>query len=139
MELWVVFLFAGIIILAAAMLFLMSIGKRCKKHLNVEHYRTKCLEIEHHLRRDDVSSYHMSILNGDKLVDQAMRDLGVKGETMGERLKNSVSKFSDRNGIWVAHKLRNRIAHESDVIITYDEAQYALKCFRRALKDLGAI
>ncbi len=81
----------------------------------------------------------MSVLNADKLVDQALRDLGIKGQTMGERMKNSVTLFSDRNGIWTAHKLRNTIAHESDARVTYEDAKYALSCFRQALKDLGAI
>jgi hypothetical protein len=139
MDFTIVFLFAGILVLAALMLFIFSIGKKCKHTLNVEHYRVKCLSIEQHLKKDDPSTYQMAILNGDKLVDQAMRESGVKGQTMGERLKNSVEKFSDRNGIWVAHKLRNRIAHESDIEITYEEARYALSCFRKALKDLGAI
>jgi len=58
---------------------------------------------------------------------------------MGERMKNSAPMFSDRNGIWTAHKLRNTIAHESDVNVTYDEARLALQAFRKALKDLGAI
>jgi hypothetical protein len=79
------------------------------------------------------------VLNADKLVDQALRESGINGETMGERLKSSATKFSDLNGLWTAHKLRNRIAHEPDVAVSYDEARYALNCFRKALKDLGAI
>ncbi len=139
MDLMIVFLFAGLIILAALILFLFSFGKRCKKHLNVDHYRVKCLAIEQQLKKDEPSTYQISVLNADKLVDQVLRDCGYKGETMGERLRSSVEKYSDRNGIWTAHKLRNRIAHEPDIAVTYDEARYALKSFRRALKDLGAI
>ena len=58
---------------------------------------------------------------------------------MGERLKNASNLFSNRNGLWDAHKLRNRIAHESDVRVTYSDAQHALANFRQALKNLGAI
>jgi transposase len=81
----------------------------------------------------------LAVLNADKLVDLALRQCGVRGETMGERLKNDASKFSDINGLWTAHKLRNRIAHESDVVVNYDEARHALGYFKKALKDLGAI
>ena len=133
--------FLAIILIAGALLFAMvsSIYKKGVKKLDVEHFRTKCLEIEHKLKKDETSSYHLSVLDADKLVDQALKGRGIKGKTMGERMKNSASMFSDRNGIWTAHKLRNTIAHESDVNVTYDQARYALQAFRKALKDLGAI
>ena len=141
MSYTIVLLFAGIIIIGALMFAFigkMTRGKR-KKHLNIEQYRVKCLAIENQLKRDNPSSYHLSVLNADKLVDQALKESGVNGETMGDRLKNSISLISDQNGIWTAHKLRNRIAHDTDVSVSYDEACYALSCFRKALKDLGAI
>ncbi|MFZ2125615.1 MAG: hypothetical protein WA087_01970 [Candidatus Saccharimonadales bacterium] len=139
MNIYVVFLFAGIIILAALILFLMNFGRKCNKILDVEGYRAKCLSIEHQLIKDEPSSYQLSVLNADKLVDQAMREIGIKGQTMGERMRNSTIKFTDINGFWTAHKLRNKIAHESDTVVSYEEARYALNSFRKALKDLGAI
>ena len=133
--------FLAIILIVGALLFALisNISKKGAKKLDVEHFRTKCLEIEHKLKKDEPSSYHLSVLDADKLVDCVLKARGVKGETMGERMKNSVSLFSDRNGVWMAHKLRNRIAHESDAKVSYDEARYALLAFRKALKDLGAI
>lgn len=135
----IIFFFAAVIIVGALLLFFICISKKGVKHLDVENYRVKCLTIEHQLKQDELSSYHLSVLNADKLVDQALRELGVKGQTMGERMKNSASRFSDRNGIWEAHKLRNVIAHESEAVVTYEEARRALYFFRKALKDLGAI
>jgi len=139
MDLTIVFLFVGIILLAAFLLFIMSFGKKRCRIVDVEKYRVKYLKIEQQLKKSEPSTYHMSVLNGDKLVDEAMKELGARGETMGERLKYFVARFSDRNGIWTAHKLRNRIAHESDIVVTYEDAKYALNNFRKALKDLGAI
>ncbi len=135
----IILLFAAIIIIGALLFALTCITKKGTKHLDVEHYRVKYLEIENHLKRDELSSYHLSVLNADKLVDQALRERGFRGQTMGDRMKNSGSLFSDRNGIWTAHKLRNKIAHEPDAMVTYEEARYALACFKKALKDLGAI
>lgn len=139
MDQSIVFLFAAIIIVAAIMFALICVTKKVGKHIDVEKYRAKCLEIEHQLKPDEPSSYQLCVLNGDKLVDQALRDLGIKGQTMGERLKNSASMYSDRNGIWTAHKIRNVIAHETNAVVTYEQAKRALSCFRQALKDLGAI
>ena len=139
MEQSIIFIFAGIIIIGALLFAFICVTKKGVKRLDVERYRVKYLVIENSLKRDEPSSYHLSVLNADKLVDQALRERGARGKTMGERMKSSVALFSDRNGIWTAHKLRNMVAHEPDAKVTYDQARHALTCFRKALKDLGAI
>lgn len=139
MDYSIIFVLAALVIAMAIVLVLLFVNKKGKKYLDVERYRVKCLAIEQQLKKEDISSYQLTVLNADKLVDSALRELGFKGNTMGERLKSAVDKFSDRNSIWIAHKLRNTIAHETDVRVTYEEARYALISFRKALKDLGAI
>jgi len=139
MNLSIIFFLSAVIIVGALLLLAILFNKKGIKHLDVEKYRVKCLAIEHQLKKEEPSSYHLAVLNGDKLVDQALRELGIKGQTMGERMKNSSTQFSDRNGIWTAHKLRNVIAHETDAYVTYESARQALNNFRQALKDLGAI
>ena len=135
----IVFVFAGIIIIAGLLLALISLTKKGVKRLDVDKYRVKYLAIEQQLKKDEQSSYHLCILNADKLLDHALIERGLKGKTMGERMINAKTMFSNNNEVWTAHKLRNRIAHEHDVKITYDETRYALAYFKRALKDLGAI
>jgi hypothetical protein len=135
-----IFFLATVFIIGALMFAVVTrFSKRGAKKIDVERFRAKCLEIEHQLKKDEPSSYAMSVVNYDKLLDQALRARGIGGKTMGERLKNSVTLYSDRNGVWTAHKLRNRIAHETDVRVTYDDARRALADFRKALKDIGAI
>ena len=68
-----------------------------------------------------------------------MIEMGVSGKTMGDRLKKIGDKFTDMNAVWRAHKLRNALAHESDLEITYKQAATALIIYKQALKDLGAI
>lgn len=139
MDLSIIFFLSAIIIIGALLLFAICISKKGVKHLDVEKYRVRCLAIEQQFKKDEPSSYHLAVLNADKLVDQALQELGVKGQTMGERMKNSADRFSNRNGIWTAHKLRNVIAHETDAHVSYESAKQALHNFRQALKDLGAI
>lgn len=135
----VCFFLAAVLIIGALMFALICNSKRGVRHLDIERYRVKYLAIENKLKRDEHSSYYLAVLNADKLVDQALKEYGLKGQTMAERMKNFNSSFSDRNGIWLAHKLRNKIAHESDTNVSYDEARRALASFKRALRDLGAI
>ena len=139
MDQSIIFFLAAIIVIGALVFALICATKKGHKNLNVEYYRTKCLEIEHQLKRDEFSSYHLSVLNADKLMDKALMERGFGGKTTGERMKDAAKVFSDRNGIWNAHKLRNIIAHEQDAYVTYEQAKYALASFRQALKDLGAI
>ena len=140
MDQSIVFFFAAIIIFGALLFAAVNIlSKKSIKKLDVEYFRAKCLTIEHQLKQDEPSSYHLSVLNADKLVDQALKSRRIRGKTMGERMKNASEIFSDRNGVWAAHKLRNTIAHEPEAHVTYSDAQNALRNFRTALKDLGAI
>ena len=137
----IVLVLAGIVIIGAFLFWLIVKLSANKTHrrLDVEQYRIKFLAVENQLKKDNPSSFNLAVLNADKIVDQALRESGVVGETMGERMKAAANKFSDNNGVWNAHKLRNRIAHETDVNVSYEEARYALSDFKRALKDLGAI
>lgn len=139
MDLSVVFFFAAIIIIGGLLFALIGLTKKGSKHLNQDQYRVKWLSIEQQLKRDQPASFSLSVLNADKLLDQALRERGLKGQTMAERMKSGAQLFSNRNNVWTAHKLRNRIAHETDVRVTYDDARYSLSYFRQALKDVGAI
>ncbi len=138
MDASIIILFAVVIVLGAVLFAIVTLGKRGGR-LDVEKYRVKWLEIEQSLVRNNEASCHMAILNADKLVDQALRDLGFPGETMGDRLKATRGKLTHREELWAAHKLRNRIAHEPDVRVSYNQARRALSSFKRTLKDLGAI
>lgn len=128
-----------ILVVGGSILFLISYGRKGGSQLDQERYRRSWLTIERQLVRDEESSYHLVILNADKLLDQALKQRGFKGETMGERMKGARSTWTSANNVWTAHKLRNRIAHETDVAIQYDTARRALAAYKQALKDVGAI
>ena len=135
----VIFFFAAILIFAGILFAVVTLTKRGNSSLDVEKYRTRWMTIEQQLRRDELSSYQMSVLNADTLLDHALKDKGIAGATMGERMKSAQQKWSNANNVWTAHKLRNQIAHEPDVRLDYDGARRALAAFKQALKDLGAI
>lgn len=110
-----------------------------RRLLNKEKYRTAWLEIENNITKDNNASYQFAILSADKLLDKALKESGVHGETMGDRLKQSDRLLQDINGVWAAHKMRNRIAHEVGGNINKVVAKRMLAIYKNALKDLGAI
>lgn len=128
-----------ILLVGGGILFIITHSRGKSKQLDVERYRTSWLTIEQQLVKGEEASCHLVILNADKLLDQALKQSGFKGDTMGERMKAAQKAWSNANNIWNAHKLRNRVAHETDVKIGYETTRQALSAYKRALKDLGAI
>lgn len=134
-----VFLVIAIIAVGILALVAISLTNRHAYSFNVEEYQTKWLKIENSLDRNDPRSYELAVMNADKLLDKALIEMGLPGKTMGDRLKKYGDHFSKRNAVWGAHILRNKIAHEDNFEINYDQASRALAAFRQGLKDLGAI
>ncbi len=102
-------------------------------------YQSRWLEIEKKLQGGDLDSRFMAILSADKLLDQALKETGSRGSTMGERMKARQSAWSNANAVWAAHKLRNQIAHDENVSVSEETARRALASFKKALRDLGAM
>ena len=134
-------IFPAIAILICAVLLFVAINltKPHKIQLDKEKFQRDWLVIENSIQKDNPASWHLALINADKLVDSALRELRFSGQTMGERLKNSKDKFSSPNSIWHAHKLRNVVARENDAQINFDQTRRAMNSFKQALKDLGAI
>lgn len=138
MDQTVMFFLAGVLIVGG-LLFTVLTMRRGPKLLDVDKYRSRWMSIEQQLKRDELSTYHLAIINADKLLDQALQDRAFSGQTMAERLKSANANWSNANSVWSAHKLRNRIAHEPDATVGFDEARRALIGYKQALKDIGAI
>lgn len=77
-----------------------------------------------------------AVLKADKLLDYALTKLRYEG-SLGEKLKKAAPLFSDINGVWKAHKLRNSIAHDVDAKNDPRSFTTAIRAFQHALQDLG--
>lgn len=75
------------------------------------------------------------ILEADKLLDFILTKYGYSG-SLGEKIKKAERLFSDKNGVWFAHKMRNKFAHEINFVPSEFEFRKALESFRRAFVDL---
>lgn len=135
----IIFFFAAVLIIGGLLFALISFTRNSPRSLDVEKYRSRWMTIETQLSRNDIGSHTLCVMNADKLLDQALRDRGIQGNTMAERMKSCQGKWTNGNGLWAAHKVRNRLAHETDATIDYDRARQALVAYKQGLKDLGAI
>lgn len=133
------FMLVSVLIVGVILVLFMTFGRKSTPRLYTQKYQSSWLAIENSLQRDNPSSYHLAVLEADKLVDQALRELHIRGENMGERMKSAQKTWKHANNVWSAHKVRNRLAHETGAKLGHDEAMKALSAFKQALKDLGAI
>ncbi len=127
------------VILASVIFGIMFATRGSGSSLDKRRYQSAWLAIENSCDAHNMATFEMAIVSADKLLDRALKESGVAGETMGERLKNSRAKFSDVNKVWTAHKLRNHIAHETDARLNAIVARRALAIYKRSLRELGAI
>lgn len=138
-TLTIIFFFSAILIFGGLLFVFISLAKNSPRMLDQDKYRSRWMAIESRLKRDDENSYTVCIFEADKLLDQALRDRGFSGKTMAERMKQCQGKWTNGNGVWAAHKLRNKLAHETDVRVDYERTRLAMLAFKQGLKDVGAI
>lgn len=74
------------------------------------------------------------VLEAEKVLDGVFRELGYEG-TFGEKLKKIGPLLQNKQAVWDAHKLRNRIAHEVGISISEKEAGRAVKAFEKSIRQ----
>lgn len=94
-------------------------------------------EVVRKIESANPSDWNLAVIQADAVFDEVLRGMGLPGETMGERLQRlDSSKLQNLNNVWEAHKIRNQIVHESDRILTQEEANRAVTYFKWALQEL---
>lgn len=138
MDSGIIILFASVIVIGVALITFMALTKKSFRSLDKAAYQNRWLQIEQSVG-SDTGSMQFAVLQADKLLDKALKERGYAGQTMAERMSSAKSSFSNTESIWVAHKLRNRIAHEDAIQMNNRLTSQALNSFKKALKDLGAL
>ena len=123
----------GVVVLVVASL----LSRKIPKRLNQQYFTKEWRYLQAMCANKD--TWPLAIINADKLLDVALKKRRFSGKTMGERLVAAQRKLSNNDGVWHAHKLRNRLVHEQDVKLKERDVKDALVGIRQALKDLGAL
>lgn len=97
-------------------------------------------EITKHINSTNESEWKFAVIEADKLVNEILKAAGFSGETIGERLMGTdKSKLVTLDGLWEAHKIRNRLVHDTDYFLRYAEAKRAILLYEKTLKELAAV
>ena len=118
------------------------IGKEEKKTLTlrVEFFRERWADILKRANEGSPDSVRIAIIEADALVDTALKDAGIEGEHMADRL--STLDFEDvksLENLWNAHRLRNDLVHTPGFAVTQEEAVSTLKSYEAFLNEIEAL
>ncbi len=112
--------------------------------INVElgHYliKEKWSKILEQVQSNSPADFSLAIIGADSLVDDILKEKGLSGKDMGERLKMiSREQLSTLDELWAVHKLRNKIAHNYNIKLTGSETKKALRIYYQVLKELNVL
>lgn len=100
--------------------------------------KSKLVELDNEIQSNDLLRMKTALIDADKLLDHTLKNLGYKGETLGERLKNSkpAFKYQDYDNIWKAHKTRNQLVHEIDFTMSQNDLKTHYQSLRKGISVL---
>jgi hypothetical protein len=122
-----------VVLLGGVALFAVGTPDKSGKKEQIYQQLSECQE----LISGGASERKDCLIRLDVLLGKSMEFAGVKGSTVGEKLKNAGELF-DRDlyeQLWQGHKLRNRVVHEN-APVSGSELKTTVKYFRRAIKRL---
>jgi hypothetical protein len=101
---------------------------------------TRWIQIKQRMETKNESDYKLAILEADKVFDDLLKRMMVKGKDMGGRLKQiNEELLPSINKVWQSHKVRNKIAHKPDYHLSYSEAERVIENYEAALHDLNIL
>lgn len=117
---------------------------RDQEKLYDQHFRgiakhSRLDDVLKHIASENPNDWKLAIIEADIILDDALKNAGYAGTSLGERLKSiSPNQLASLQDAWEAHKVRNRIAHEgSDFILTHRIAQETVTQYRRVFAEFG--
>jgi hypothetical protein len=85
-------------------------------------------------------SLKVAIVEADKLVDTVLKDAGLEGEHMADRLdKLKPEELVSFNRLWRAHRVRNEVVHSPDFEVTPALAEQTIEDYEAFLKEANII
>lgn len=111
-----------------------------KSDIEVPRQDPRWERVQKALESENPADWKLAIIEADNMLDEMVRALRPSGENLGERLKSiEPSDFLTIQDAWEAHKVRNRIAHESDYQLTKRELARVIGLFKNVFEEFEVI
>ena len=87
------------------------------------------------------SDWRQAIIEANIMLDEVLHQRGYPGDTMSDRMQSiRADKFPAIDGLWEAHRLRNRLAHDGSAFkLDARMATRAINQFEAAFRDWHVI
>ncbi len=87
------------------------------------------------------NDWKLAVIEADSMLFDLLTQLGFKGETLGDRLKEAnQNNFRSISSAWEAHNVRNRIAHEGvSFELSLREAKRVIALYEQIFQEFGYI
>ena len=83
------------------------------------------------------SDYKLAIIEADGMLDDVLKKLGYKGDSLGNRLKIVTPEvISNLEDVWKAHNVRSCIIRDPNYQLTLEETKKTLAIYEKSFKDL---
>ena len=80
----------------------------------------------------------LAIIEADKIVDDALKQMGLPGEHMADRMQElPAEEVRTLPRLWRAHRLRNNLVHTPGFLVTAEETRKAIADYEAFLKEVG--
>lgn len=128
-------LLVGVILLVW---FLRKLKKPELEGISTQKVKALWEQIEHSAKQGKLGG-KMAVIEADKLLDTVLKSMRFPGDTMGERLKAAGYKHPAIREVWTAHRVRNRLVHETDYELRDRDVRETLGDFKQALRELNVL
>ncbi len=107
---------------------------------DVPRYRAHWDGILAHAEDAPPQSLTLAVIAADNLVDDALKEVGLAGEHMADRLEQlHRSDLPSLDDLWRAHRIRNDLVHTVGFTLTPNETREVLGVYEKFLLELGAL
>jgi len=98
------------------------------------------LAIKGEMESDDPEKWRAAIIDADLMLDEVVAKLGYKGETLEERLKNTVEyHFPSLENAWRAHQISDFLREDPSYPLTREVAEQTIGIYRTIFTETGII
>lgn len=138
-------LLAGIIVAIVGGALVAWYGREWREFLKLPPIRRREMlkvweRIQKRIRSGHDAEMRLALIEADKLWDELLRRMGYDGETTAERMKYiTAAQFANIEDLWAAHKLRNRLVHDTEFPPRQDEILRAIEVYEKAFRELQLI
>ena len=100
----------------------------------------KWIKISKRLESGKESEYKLAVIEADDLLNDVLKNMGYKGETIKEKLDQiEESVLPNIEEVRQAHQVRNDIVYDPDYQLTLEQAKKTLDIYERTFRDLELI